>query len=194
MWRSSSWLLLVWDLHSCSLHCHHVLVQLLAQQVWLWFIVRYSSSPSRAATPARITLGVTTVLTITTLKGSSDANLPHTSYPKVLFDGSRGSYCKMLCRRLVFTCGCVSSSPSLRWSSTPWQPTWRRGRQSYRLLTSVWSEGPDQMMVTTFLEQLLRSVKMLLVMIIIFIWWWGRGDKERVLSSARVSMIQNYLR
>ena len=64
----------------------------------------------RAATPARITLGVTTVLTLTTLKvmiimmmmmmmvmmmmmmmtmmmttlkGNADKNLPHTSYPKV---------------------------------------------------------------------------------------------------------------
>ena len=37
----------------------------------------------RRATPARITLGVTTVLTITTLKTNADSNLPHTSYPKV---------------------------------------------------------------------------------------------------------------
>ena len=58
----------------------------------------------RAATPARITLGVTTVLTLTTLKvmmmmmmmmmiimmmmmttlkGNADKNLPHTAYPKV---------------------------------------------------------------------------------------------------------------
>ena len=37
----------------------------------------------RRATPARITLGVTTVLTITTLKANADSNLPHTSYPKV---------------------------------------------------------------------------------------------------------------
>ena len=38
---------------------------------------------TRRATPARITLGVTTVLTITTLKANADSNLPHTSYPKV---------------------------------------------------------------------------------------------------------------
>ena len=38
---------------------------------------------ARAATPARITLGVTTVLTITTLMGNVERKLPHTSYPKV---------------------------------------------------------------------------------------------------------------
>ena len=38
---------------------------------------------SRAATPARVTLGITTVLTIITLKGHAEENLPHTSYIKV---------------------------------------------------------------------------------------------------------------
>ena len=37
----------------------------------------------RSATPARVSLGVTTVLTMTTLLSSSDNNLPPTSYPKV---------------------------------------------------------------------------------------------------------------
>ena len=76
----------------------------------------------RRATPARITLGVTTVLTITTLKANADSNLPHTSYPKVniillsiklifLYLGHRalslGVFClhlrcidRVLCRRL----------------------------------------------------------------------------------------------
>ena len=39
----------------------------------------------RSATPARVSLGVTTVLTMTTLLSSSDNNLPPTSYPKVYF-------------------------------------------------------------------------------------------------------------
>ena len=38
----------------------------------------------RNATAARIGLGVTTVLTITTLMHSAKSNLPHTSYPKVI--------------------------------------------------------------------------------------------------------------
>jgi gamma-aminobutyric acid receptor subunit beta len=37
----------------------------------------------RSATPARVSLGVTTVLTITTLLSSSNSNLPPTAYPKV---------------------------------------------------------------------------------------------------------------
>ena len=37
----------------------------------------------RTATPARVSLGVTTVLTMTTLFSSANTNLPHTSYPKV---------------------------------------------------------------------------------------------------------------
>lgn len=36
----------------------------------------------RAATPARVSLGVTTVLTITTLLSSANINLPPTAYPK----------------------------------------------------------------------------------------------------------------
>ena len=37
----------------------------------------------RSAAAARVSLGVTTVLTITTVMHSAKANLPHTSYPKV---------------------------------------------------------------------------------------------------------------
>jgi hypothetical protein len=37
----------------------------------------------RAATPARVSLGVTTVLTMTTLLSSANNNLPPTAYPKV---------------------------------------------------------------------------------------------------------------
>ena len=37
----------------------------------------------RTAVPARVSLGVTTVLTTTTLMSSSKVDLPHTSYPKV---------------------------------------------------------------------------------------------------------------
>jgi hypothetical protein len=37
----------------------------------------------RSATPARVSLGVTTVLTITTLLSSANNNLPATAYPKV---------------------------------------------------------------------------------------------------------------
>ena len=37
----------------------------------------------RKATPARVSLGVTTVLTMTTLSSSANANLPPTAYPKV---------------------------------------------------------------------------------------------------------------
>ena len=37
----------------------------------------------RNATPARVSLGVTTVLTMTTLLSSANKNLPHTAYPKV---------------------------------------------------------------------------------------------------------------
>ena len=39
--------------------------------------------PPRSATPARITLGVTTVLTLCTLMAKADASLPSTAYPKV---------------------------------------------------------------------------------------------------------------
>ena len=39
----------------------------------------------RAATPARVSLGVTTVLTITTLLSSANNNLPPTAYPKVTY-------------------------------------------------------------------------------------------------------------
>ena len=83
--RSSFGLLSVWDLHPSSFYCDHVLVQLLAKSVTsvvsaFQSIYNYFSS---SATPARITLGVTTVLTITTLKANADSNLPHTSYPKV---------------------------------------------------------------------------------------------------------------
>ena len=38
----------------------------------------------RNACAARVSLGVTTVLTITTLMHSAKSNLPHTSYPKVI--------------------------------------------------------------------------------------------------------------
>ena len=38
----------------------------------------------RGATPARVSLGVTTVLTMTTLLSSANKNLPHTAYPKVI--------------------------------------------------------------------------------------------------------------
>ena len=38
----------------------------------------------RSATPARVSLGVTTVLTITTLLSSANGNLPHTAYPKAI--------------------------------------------------------------------------------------------------------------
>jgi hypothetical protein len=37
----------------------------------------------RLATPARVSLGVTTVLTMTTLLSSANKNLPATAYPKV---------------------------------------------------------------------------------------------------------------
>ena len=37
----------------------------------------------RQATPARVSLGVTTVLTMTTLSSSANTNLPPTAYPKV---------------------------------------------------------------------------------------------------------------
>ena len=37
----------------------------------------------RQACAARVSLGVTTVLTITTFMHSAKINLPHTSYPKV---------------------------------------------------------------------------------------------------------------
>ena len=37
----------------------------------------------RNAVPARVSLGVTTVLTTTTLMSSAKVDLPHTSYPKV---------------------------------------------------------------------------------------------------------------
>ena len=37
----------------------------------------------RSAVPARVGLGVTTVLTTTTIMSSSKNDLPHTSYPKV---------------------------------------------------------------------------------------------------------------
>ena len=39
----------------------------------------------RNACAARVSLGVTTVLTITTLMHSAKSNLPHTSYPKVSY-------------------------------------------------------------------------------------------------------------
>ena len=51
--------------------------------VFIVFMSWFNFWLNRRATPARITLGVTTVLTITTLKAQADANLPHTSYPKV---------------------------------------------------------------------------------------------------------------
>ena len=37
----------------------------------------------RSAVPARVSLGVTTVLTTTTIMSSVKSDLPHTSYPKV---------------------------------------------------------------------------------------------------------------
>lgn len=37
----------------------------------------------RSSVPARVSLGVTTVLTITTLMSAAKADLPQTSYPKV---------------------------------------------------------------------------------------------------------------
>lgn len=40
----------------------------------------------RTATPARVSLGVTSTLTMTTLLSSSNNNLPPTAYPKVLTD------------------------------------------------------------------------------------------------------------
>ena len=49
------------------------------------FIVVISFSSfwlDRQATPARVSLGVTTVLTITTLLSSANVNLPPTAYPK----------------------------------------------------------------------------------------------------------------
>ena len=39
---------------------------------------------NRSATPARITLGVTTVLTLSTLMNKADSNLPKTAYPKAI--------------------------------------------------------------------------------------------------------------
>ena len=39
---------------------------------------------NRTATPARITLGVTTVLTLSTLMNKADSNLPKTAYPKAI--------------------------------------------------------------------------------------------------------------
>ena len=39
---------------------------------------------NRSATPARITLGVTTVLTLSTLMNKADLNLPKTAYPKAI--------------------------------------------------------------------------------------------------------------
>ena len=81
---------------------------------------------TRRATPARITLGVTTVLTITTLKANADSNLPHTSYPKVkdlklqliifaltdLYLGHRtlplGLFCLHLCCLDRVLCRCIS--------------------------------------------------------------------------------------
>ena len=39
----------------------------------------------RTAVPARVSLGVTTVLTTTTLMSSAKMDLPHTSYPKVIY-------------------------------------------------------------------------------------------------------------
>ena len=38
----------------------------------------------RSATPARVSLGITTVLTITTLLSSANVNLPQTAYPKAI--------------------------------------------------------------------------------------------------------------
>ena len=72
---------------------------------------------TRRATPARITLGVTTVLTITTLKANADSNLPHTSYPKVKtlkpeLINIALTY-KMILRPSDFTSGFVLSSPLL---------------------------------------------------------------------------------
>ena len=70
----------------------------------------------RKATPARVSLGVTTVLTMTTLSSSANANLPPTAYPKAigiflagcflftfmaLMEYSIGSYLEKRCRRIV---------------------------------------------------------------------------------------------
>jgi len=38
----------------------------------------------RSAVPARVSLGVTTVLTTTTIMSAAKSDLPHTSYPKVV--------------------------------------------------------------------------------------------------------------
>ena len=38
----------------------------------------------RSAVPARVSLGVTTVLTTTTIMSAAKSDLPHTSYPKVM--------------------------------------------------------------------------------------------------------------
>ena len=38
----------------------------------------------RSAVPARVSLGVTTVLTTTTIMSAAKSDLPHTSYPKVI--------------------------------------------------------------------------------------------------------------
>ena len=43
----------------------------------------------RSAIPARVSLGVTTVLSITTLLSNSNDNLPPTAYPKVINEGGR---------------------------------------------------------------------------------------------------------
>lgn len=54
----------------------------------------------RSAVPARVSLGVTTVLTTTTIMSSVKSDLPHTSYPKVTYD-------RMLCSSKITLNSCI---------------------------------------------------------------------------------------
>ena len=61
----------------------YYLFELYMPAVFIVFMSWFNFWLNRSATPARITLGVTTVLTLTTLMSNANANLPKTSYPKV---------------------------------------------------------------------------------------------------------------
>ena len=62
----------------------YYLIEIYTPAVFIVIISWLNFWLSRGAVPARITLGVTTVLTIITLKAQADASLPHTAYLKVV--------------------------------------------------------------------------------------------------------------
>jgi len=95
---------LLWQCRFQGLIALNVVILNIFHQILLLFFNSFWLD--RAATPARVSLGVTTVLTITTLLSASNNNLPATAYPKVPYLTLKVLF--LLFQILKFCCMCLN--------------------------------------------------------------------------------------